>query len=225
MYYKSRGAAGRLLAEQIFKKYQSEDCAVVALSDGASVVGVHVAQKLQAVLMLLMTAPIEIPQEPIPIGAIAPDGSFRLNKAYSDADLEMFGTEYRNHIELEKMYRVNEMHKVSGEGDLIRRELLQDKNVILVSDGLHDGLSVDLAFEFLKPIRTKKIIVATPVANVPAVDRIHIQADDVFCLSVVADYFTTDHYYDTKDVPDHNKVIQTIEGLVRSWSSDNTSVQ
>lgn len=221
MYYKSRGAAGTLLAEQIARKYTESDCAVIALSDGASVVGVHIAQRLQAPLMLLLTAPIKVPQEPVPIGGIAPDGSFKFNQAYASGDLEMFKTEYRNHIELEKIYRINEMHKASGEGDVIRKDLMQDKNIILVSDGLHDGLSVDLAFEFLKPIRTKKVIVAAPIANVPAINRVHIQADEVFCLSVIADYFTTDHYYDTNDVPEHHKVVQTIENLVKLWAEEH----
>lgn len=223
MYYKSRGAAGKLLAEKIARKYGGEDCAVVALSDAATVVAVQVAQKLNAPLMLLVTAAVRVPQEPVPVGGIAPDGSFKLNKAYSTGDLEMFQSEYRNHIELEKIYRINEMHKASGEGDVIRRELLQDRNVILVSDGLEDSLSVDLAFEFLKPVRTKKIIVGSPIANVPAINSVHVHADEVFCLSVIADYFGTDHYYDSNDVPSHEKVMQIIEGLVAYWSESTNN--
>lgn len=223
MYYKSRGAAGKLLAEKVARKYSEQDCAVVALSDAATVVGVHVAQKLNAPLMLLVTAAVKVPQEPVPVGGIAPDGSFKFNSAYSSGDIEMLKSEYRNHIELEKIHRVNEMHRASGEGDVIRRELLQDRNIVLVSDGLEDSLSVDLAFEFLKPIRTNKIIVATPIANVPAINSVHAQADEVFCLSVIADYFGTNHYYDANDVPSHEKVMQIIEGLVAYWSESTKS--
>jgi putative phosphoribosyl transferase len=216
MYFKSREAAGRLLAEQIAKKYGDDAC-VIALSDGSTVVGAQIAQKLRTVIMLLMTAPIELPREPKPIGAITASGSFVYNNAYSSADITEMTTEYRNHIELEKIRRINEMHRASGEGDLIRKDLLRDKTVILVSDGLQDGFAVDLAFEFLKPIRTKKIVIATPLANVSAVDRMHIQADEIFCLNVVKDYFSTDHYYDAPDVPEHEVIIKTIENVIAAW--------
>jgi predicted phosphoribosyltransferase len=95
--------------------------------------------------------------------------------------------------------------------------LLRGHTVILVSDGLSNGFSLDLAAQFLKPINTKKLIVATPLASVPAVDRMHILADEIFCLSVVQDYMTTDHYYDTQDVPSHEKVVKTIEQIVLHW--------
>ncbi|HZM64401.1 MAG TPA: hypothetical protein VFB59_04680, partial [Candidatus Saccharimonadales bacterium] len=102
-------------------------------------------------------------------------------------------------------------------GGLIRNDLLKDHNIILVSDGLANGFSIEIAIDFLKPIRTKKIIVATPLASIAAVDRMHILADDIFCLTVVEDYITTDHYYDVQDVPSHDLVIKTIEEVVSHW--------
>ncbi len=223
MYFKSRQAAGRLLAEQLAKKY-NDDCAVVALNDGGTVVGAQIAQKLRAVLMLLMTAPIELPREPKPIGGITESGSFVYNTDYSDAHITDMVSEYRNHIELEKIKRINAMHRVSGEGELLRKDLLQDKTVILVSDGFKDGFGIDLAFEFLKPIRTHKIIVATPFANVPSVDRMHIQADEIFCLNVIRDdHFPVDHYYDDAGVPDHERVVETVEQVIASWIADPTT--
>lgn len=217
MYFKSREAAGRLLAGQLAKKHRHQPCAVVALNDGGVVVGMQIAQKLRCVLMLLATATVELPRENKAIGAITSDGTFAYNTAYSRPDIDEMTMEYRNYIEQEKLRRINEMHRVSGEGDVIRREFLEHKNIILVSDGLQDGFGVDLAFEFLKPVPCKKIIVATPFANVPAVDRMHILADEIYCLNVVEDFFTTDHYYDAADVPPHEKVTATVEHMVAAW--------
>jgi predicted phosphoribosyltransferase len=87
----------------------------------------------------------------------------------------------------------------------------------LVSDGLSNGFSLDIAAEFLKPIHVSRLIVATPMASVQAVDRMHILADEIFCLSVIEDYITTDHYYDTQDVPSHDLVVKTIEQVVAHW--------
>lgn len=217
MYFKSREAAGKLLASQLAKKHKDQPCAVVALNDGGVVVGMQIAQKLRCVLMLLATATVELPRESKAIGAITSDGTFAYNKAYAKPDLDEMTMEYHTYIEQEKMRRINEMHRVSGEADVIRRELLENRHIILVSDGLQDGFGVDLAFEFLKPVPCKQVIVATPLANVPAVDRMHIQADEIYCLNVIEDFFTTDHYYDAEDVPPHEKVTHIVENIVSSW--------
>ena len=63
MYFKSREAAGRLLASQIAKKYQNKRCAVVALNDGGVVVGMQVAQRLHSVVTMLLTENIVMPLE------------------------------------------------------------------------------------------------------------------------------------------------------------------
>lgn len=217
MYFKSREAAGKLLAGQLAKKHAAHQCAVVALNDGGVVVGMQIAQKLHSALMLLTTALVELPRENKALGAVTTTGSFAYNHAYSKPDIDEMAMEYHTFIEQEKMYRINEMHRSSGEGDLIRRKLLENRHIILVSDGLQDGFSIDLAFEFLKPIACKQIIIATPLANVPAVDRMHVQADEIYCLNVVEDYFTTDHYYEEPDIPDHAAIVSTVERIVASW--------
>lgn len=217
MYFKSREVAGRLLAGQLAKKHKHQPCAVIALNDGGVVVGMQVALKLQCVLMLLATETITLPRENRALGAITADGSFTFNHLYSKPELDEMTMEYRSFIELEKLRRINEMHRVSGEGDVIRRELIENRHVILVSDGMQDGFGIDLAFEFLKPIAYKQVTIATPLANVPAVDRMHVLADEIVCLNVVEDYFTTDHYYDDESAPDHSKIITTVEKMVGSW--------
>jgi putative phosphoribosyl transferase len=222
MYFKSREAAGKLLASQLAKKHQHQPCVVIALSDGGVVVGMQIAAKLRCALMLLATEPITLPRENQALGAVAADGSY--NNAYSKPDIDEMTTEYRNFIELEKLRRINDMHRASGEGDIIRRNLIEGKHIILVSDGLQDSIGLDLAFEFLKPVASKQIIVATPFASVPAVDRMHVLADEIFCLNVLEDYFTTDHYYDAPGIPAHEKIIATVERVVASWKDTPQAV-
>lgn len=217
MYFKSREAAGSLLAGQIAKRHKLRDCAVIALSDGGVVVGMQIAMRLRSVITMLMTENIHLPREIKPLGAITADGSFQYNKAYSDGELDAMTADYHTYIEQEKMQRINAMHRASGEGELIRRDLLEDRNVIVVTDALYDGFMLDLAAEFLKPIRMKKLIVATPLATVPAVDRMHILADEIYCLDVLENFMHTDHYFDENDVPAHEAIVQTIDRVVRNW--------
>jgi putative phosphoribosyl transferase len=219
MYFKSRVEAGQKLAEQIVKKYAGKPCAVVALSDGGVIVGAQIAMGLHCVLTMLLSDAIELPREPEAIAGISQDGSFTYNNAYSPGEIEELVSEYRGLIEQEKMEKIHAMQRLQGRGGLIHRDLLREHIVILVADGLPNGFSLDIAIEYLKPIHTERLIVATPLASVKAVDRMHILADEIFCLSVVEDYLNTDHYYDVQDVPSHEKVVKSIEEIVGHWKS------
>lgn len=207
------------MADLIAQKYKGQQCAVVGLSDGGVMVGAQIALKLGCVLTMLLSDTIELPRENTAIAGITQDGSVSYNSAYSPGEIEEFVSEYHSVIEQEKLEKMHEMHQLVGKGGLIRKDLLREHNVILVSDGFSNGFSLDLAAQFLKPIHTKKLIVATPLASVQAVDRMHILADDIFCLSVIEDYIETDHYYDKQDVPSHELVVKTIEQVVSHWNS------
>ena len=217
MYFKSRETAGRLLAGQVAKRYANTPVAVVALSDGGVVVGMQIALKLRAVLMMLMSDTIDLPRETQALAGITSDGAFSYNHAYSQGEIDELVSEYHNFIDQQKMQRLHDMRRSIGRADLLRRDLLQDKVIILVSDGLFDGFTLDLAFEFLKPIRSKKVIIATPLASVQAVDRMHILSDGIFCLNVLEDYMETNHYYTLHDLPPHERVVDTVEKILAQW--------
>jgi len=217
MYFKSRAAAGDVLAAQIAKKYRHKPCVVIALSDGAVMVAAQIALELHCPLTMLLTDEIQLPREHTAIGGIAQDGSFAYNGAYSTSEIDELVSEYHGIIEQEKMTKMQEMHRLEGRGGLIKRKLLRERTVILVSDGLSNGFALDLASEYLKTIKVRRLVVATPLASVAAVDRMHILADEIYCLSVIEDYITTDHYYETQDVPPHEIIVRTIEEIVRHW--------
>lgn len=207
-----------MLAEQLAKKYRYENCAVIALNDGGVVVGAQIATQLHCVLTLLITSEITLPREPEAIAGITAGGTIAYNYAgYSSGELdELIGENY-GLIEQEKLSRMHDMNQLLGSGGTISKDLLKAHNIILVSDGLKTGFPLDLAMEFLKPIAIEKLVVAVPFASVPAVDRMHIIGDDLYCLSVIAAYMDTDHYYDQHDVPDHATILRTIEDIILKW--------
>jgi predicted phosphoribosyltransferase len=217
MYFASRVQAGRMLAAQLVKKYRYENCAVMALSDGGVMIGAQIAAELHCVLTLLQTAEITLPREPQALAAITPDGAVAYNHSYSDSEIHEISSENYGLIEQEKLALMHDMNQLVGSGGTVNKELLKGHNVIVVSDGLKTGFGFDLAVEFLKPIAINKLVAAVPFASVQAVDRMHVQADDLYCLNVIADYIDTDHYYDKQDVPDHATVLKTIERIVLNW--------
>jgi putative phosphoribosyl transferase len=217
MYFASRLQAGRMLASQIVPKYRYENCAVVALSDGGAMIGAQIASQLHCILTMLLTAEIMLPREPNAIAGITSEGNVAFNPAYSKGEVEEMMGDYFSFVEQEKFNKMHDMNRLLGSGGLIDKKLLKGQNIILVSDGLKSGFALDLAAEFLKPIDYDRLIVATPFASVQAVDRMHIMADEIYCMNVLANYIETDHYYDTNDMPDHELVIKTIEDIVLNW--------
>jgi putative phosphoribosyl transferase len=217
MYFASRLQAGRMLASHLVKKYRYENCAVMALGDGGVMVGAQIAMQLHCVMTLLESSEINLPREPDAIAGITAGGTLAYNRRYSQGELDEMISENYGYLEQEKLTRMHDMNLLLGSGGTIDRSLLKGHNVIVVSDGLKTGFPVDLAAEFLKPIAIDKLVVAVPFASVQAVDRMHVLADDLYCLTVIEEYMDTDHYYDKQDVPGHDVVLETIEKIILQW--------
>lgn len=206
-----------MLAAKLSPKYRHENCAVMALNDGGVVVGAQIAAELHCVLTLLMSTEIKLPQEPQAVAGITAGGSFAYNNSYSEGEMSELVGEFGSYIEQEKLQQMHELNRLVGSGGTINKTLLRGHNIIVVADGVASGFMIDLAYEFLKPIAIKKLVFAVPLASVPAVDRLHVLADDLCCLDVVKDYTDTDHYYDNQDIPDHDTVLKTIERIIVNW--------
>ena len=89
--------------------------------------------------------------------------------------------------------------------------------IILVADGLDTGTSLYAAVDFLKPIRIKKLVVATPVSTVQAVDRLHVLADELHILDVKTNFVGINHYYNHNDIPSHEDTIAKINQIILNW--------
>lgn len=206
-----------MLAEGL-KKYKSENCAVIALSEGGIVVAIEIAKKLHSSLFLLVTEDVRLPgEEHKPVATISSSGSFTYNNEYSTGELEAINSDYHTVIEQQRMLAFQKLNRVGDDEARIPKMLLKNHVVIFVNDGLRNGLSLDVAADFIKPIKVKKIITAVPVASVRAVDRMHLLSDEIQCLSVVEDFMETDHYYKENLMPEHNKIIETMKDITLSW--------
>jgi len=215
-YFPSRQVAGELIADQLMK-YRYEDCAVVALSDGGVMVGAQIAARLHCLLSMLLTADIKLLNETDVLAEIDHFGDVTYNDMYSAGELEAMQAENFNYIEQQKMQRLFEMNRLLGQGGVISADLLRNRNVIVVSDGLINGFSMHAAAQYLKPIKTKKVIMVTPFASVQAVDQLHILADELICLNVLEDVISIDHYYEENVLPKHERIVGIIEDIILHW--------
>lgn len=216
-YFASRQAAGDLIADQLESKYTGMDCAIVALGDGAVMVGSSIAKRLHGVLNMLLTSPIQLPREQDVLAVIDNFGGMTYNDMYAPSELEELKTEFFNYIEQQKLEKLFEMNRLLGKGGVIAPQLLNGKVVIVVSDGLANGFSMMAASQFLKPVRVRRLIMVSPFAKVNAIDLMHVMADEMICLNVLDDIISINHYYDDNTMPPHEKIVQIVENIVEKW--------
>lgn len=216
MYFKDRIEAGTKLVPKL-QKYKTEQCAVVALSQGAVLVGAELAQFLHSNLMLLLYEEIDIPGEPDSLAAITSDNTMTYNDMYSVGEIEEFTMDYSSYIEQERWNKLHNLHLVLGKHGEIRKDELRKHNVILVSDGLSSGFSISIAANFLRAINYSKLVIATPFATDTAYDRMRLIADDTYCLNIVVNYLGVNHYYDDNNIPSTDKLLTLSEDISLLW--------
>ncbi len=217
MYFESRAQSGQLLAAELVQKYRYEDCAVVALNDGAVQVGEQIAAELHCILTMLVYEMIEVPGESQSFGAMSQTGDFTFSSQLSEGETAEYATEFHGYLEEAKRTAFSKINKLLGDGGLIDHDMLRDRTVILVSDGLDSVAVLDVAKDFLKPIRLNKLVVAAPVVSVEVVNKLHMYADELHILDVKQNFLGTDHYYEVNDIPSHEETIAKINQIVLNW--------
>jgi putative phosphoribosyl transferase len=215
MYFANRAEAGRKLAAELLP-YQVHNVSVVALSRGAVIVGAQIAIKLHANLMMLLTENITLPGIDA-FAAVTSDNHMTYNKSFYTGEIEELSGEYFHYIEQQRLEKIHRLHRLLDAGGEVKPELLKNHIVIVVSDGFSTGFSIDVAADFLKPIKVKKLVVAAPIASLQAVDRMHLVGDEVVCLSVTENYIETGHYYDENAIPDTPDLFKIIQNISLSW--------
>jgi len=217
MYFESRPQAGQVLADKLSKKYRFENCAVIALNDGAVEVAEQIAASLHSVLMLLLTEDIEVPGESVKFGSVSQEGDFTYNSSFSDGEIDEYSGEFHGYLEEQKREAFQRMNRLLGDGGTINQGMLREHMVILVSDGVDDVSSISVAIDFLKPIRIKGVVIATPLASVKAVDRMHVLADDLYVLSVRDNFMGANHYYEDNKTASREENIAKINKIILNW--------
>jgi putative phosphoribosyl transferase len=217
MYFENRSLAGQQIAAQVFERYRYENCAVVALSDGGVLVGEQIAAMLHCILTMLLVEGVEVPGESVSFGGVSQSGNFTYNSEFSSGERDEYSSEYHGYLEEQKREAFQRINRLLGDGGLIDHDMLRDHTVILVSDGFADSTVLDVALEFLKPIRIQRLVIAAPVASEQAVDKLHIVADELHILDVKTNYFDTDHYYTDNAVPTHEETVDKINKIVLNW--------
>lgn len=204
-YFASRGAVGKQFAQQFAALKFDGAVAVLAVSPGGAAIGMEIAKSQHALLGLLLLKHIYLPGEKKPLGVVNESGILTYGLDISKAFIEEFEMEYRAHIDHDRMEAVHEMHALGNEG-ILSPHYFSDKNVIIVSDFAKTGTAFKAAVDFLKPVKVRKIILATAVAQLEAIDVMHILGDKILIAHATDKNLPPEHYFEQDDVS-HSSVI------------------
>lgn len=217
MYFESRSAAGQLLAAQLVEKYRYENCAVVTLSEGGVLVGEQIAAELHCILTMLVSEGIEVPGESLTMGAVSQAGNFTYNSEFSTGEIEEYASEFHGYLEDQKRQAFSRINRLLGDGGMISQDMLRERVVILVNDGFVDGAILAVALDYLKPVHILKLVVASPIATVPAIDQLHVAADELHVLDVKENFMGINHYFTDNTIPSREETIAKINQIVLNW--------
>lgn len=216
MYFASRTEAGKQLADQL-QHYRYDDVAVVALTQGGVVVGAQISSLLHCPLMFLLMQDITLPGEHSALGVIDQNGGFTYSDMFSAGELDYLASEYHGFIEQEKLTKWRSLNRLLGDGGVLDSDILKNRTIILVADGLLNGTSLLAAANFLKPVKYQKLVIASVLASVAAVDKMHMLADELQVLDVYDGTFDLGHYFEEDDVPSQEDIIKVLNEAILRW--------
>ncbi len=217
MYFHDRAQAGELLAN-LLEAYRYENTAVLALSPGGVVVGEQIARRLHCSLSLLLTSRITAPGDAsLVIGTMDQGGVFNYNSMIPAGVMEEYLEDMRNWVEEEKLRHFYDMTTVLGDHGLADPSQLEGRNIIIVTDGVKNGLSFDAAFHFLDRIHVEKRIGAIPVGPGETIERLNQRLDEMHYLYIPESVFTVSHYYTDEDHIDAAAVKERLDNIVTRW--------
>jgi putative phosphoribosyl transferase len=187
-----RQEAAHLITEKLSFYKQHPNTIVLGLAHGGAVMAAIIGQELQLPFNVLTPRKIGSPQnQELAIGAIAQDGQRWLNSALihslglSASLIEQLSTkELKQAKHLAKLYAQTKP-----------LQLLKNKIVIIVDDGIATGATMHVTMQSLRHQEIQKLIIAAPVAAKEVWNKLAPMADAAYCLLIVEDFFGVCSFY------------------------------
>ena len=198
---KDRIEAGLLLSEKL-KKYQDTNSVILAVPRGGVPVGIVISKTLHLPLDIVLAKKIGHPSnKEFAIGAVSMD-SMILDE-HSDIPKKFIDDEIiRLRQQLDKKYG-----RYMGN----RKPLdLENKNVILVDDGIATGNTLLSCITMLRKKNPSKIIVAVPVIPYDTVPLFEKNADELIYLTASKYFRGVGSFYEEFNQVEDEEVIQML---------------
>ncbi|MBU1031532.1 phosphoribosyltransferase [Patescibacteria group bacterium] len=202
--FKDRQSAGQLLAEKL-KDIKAD--IVLGIPRGGVVVAKEVANELKLPLDIVVTRKIGAPgQEELALGAVDADGQVVWDETLlAQLELRVKNLEFRIKEERKELVRREKLYRQG------RKPLdIENKEVVLVDDGVATGATTLSAIKYLKR-HGAKIILAVPVASREALDKMENEVEKLVVLEIPGNFAAVGQFYDEFLAVFDQEVIQLLK--------------
>ena len=204
--FKDRKDAGERLAQRLEREHL-ENPVVLALPRGGIPVGELVAAALGAPFEPFVARKLGAPgHAEFGIGAIA-EGSDHVVVSDAAARLGLTDDDLAQQADTE---RPELERRVSTYRRGRPLPSLEDRDVVLVDDGLATGVTAEAALGALRRHQPRRLILAVPVCAPDTAARLGALADDVICLEAPEDFAAVGRWYDRFDQTTDEEVLDVL---------------
>src|SRR5258707_1080790 len=91
-----------------------------------------------------------------------------------------------------------------------------NQNIAVVA--LNEG-GVIVGAQIAIAVHANLMLLATTIASVQAVDRMHLLGDELHVLSVPENFMNTNHYYEDNAVPDQDGLFKVMQNISLGWKN------
>lgn len=176
MFFRNRRDAGNQLAEKLTVN-QPENTVVLALPRGGVPLAIEISKRHSIPFDVVHAKKIVHPlQREFAIGAIAEKGETILN---TEVDVEQTWIDQEVHRVREEIARRRDLYDT-----FLEQEPLEEKEIILVDDGIATGMTMFAAIEAIKNQQPNKITVAVPIIPEDTYNHLKTLVDDIIYIEV-----------------------------------------
>ncbi len=197
MKLRNRAQAGEMLSKLLIN-YQDSDAIILAIPRGGVLVGAPISKALNLDLDIIITKKILHPHEHRAIGAIAQDG----NPVFMSRDTSNIEMKWLNQQVRESRQEIAHRHTIYNKENTPLD--LENKDVLLVTDGILSGLSAMAAIEECERLKANSIVLVTPSLSVEAGHNLSPMVKKLVSLSVeeTTRQNVDDYYEDEEEITD-----------------------
>ena len=179
--FDDRFHAGELLSEKLEQYANINDTYILAIPAGGVQVAVVVANRLKLPLDLAITRKIHVPwNKEAGFGAISWNGLVLLNEPLV-ASLGLSDKDVSRCVAEEKKIIKRRIERFRGNKPFPD---LNNKNIIIIDDGLASGFSMLTTIYAVKLNKINKLTVAVPTASISAINLLKPNVDEIVCLNI-----------------------------------------
>ena len=208
--FADRVDAGRRLIPSL-KNLADRDAIVLAIPRGGVVVGYEVAKALKIPLDVIIPRKIGAPGNPeLAIGAMTEDGTVLLDNRLVER-LQVSEEYLKQQSDAQKREIHRRLYLYRGD---VSYPSLENRDVILVDDGIATGSTMKAALASVRKRRAKTVTIAIPVGPPSTIRELEVKADHVVCLYTPEAFYAIGQFYENFAQTSDEEVIRLLK-LIR----------